>query len=249
MQDHVPWPGIEPWGPCIREPRVLATGPAGKSLSQTVTTALWESLHARACGDETEKPTNSLLSHYRWCIAAGSATFRNYPKNLQVSQSSQFHLKAFWWCSDASPLGVSACCVLWDTHPFFLLWNVEAETPILWPPDVESWLIWKDPDVWKHWGQEEKGITEVASPTQWTWVWVDSRSWWWTRRPGMLQVMGSQTVGYDLVTELKLLLHPLFPWQQHPLQFMELFSVWTAYITTFPVFKFLPILFTLSFFF
>ena len=38
--------------------------------------------------------------------------------------------------------------------------DVEAETPILWPPDVESWLIWKDPDAGKDWGQEEKGMTK-----------------------------------------------------------------------------------------
>ena len=38
--------------------------------------------------------------------------------------------------------------------------DVEAETPILWPPDVKSWLIWKDPDAGKDWGQEEKGTTE-----------------------------------------------------------------------------------------
>ena len=38
--------------------------------------------------------------------------------------------------------------------------DVEAETPILWPPDVKSWLIWKDPDLGKDWGQEEKGTTE-----------------------------------------------------------------------------------------
>ena len=37
--------------------------------------------------------------------------------------------------------------------------DVEAETPILWPPDAESWLIWKDPDAGKDWGQEEKGMT------------------------------------------------------------------------------------------
>ena len=42
----------------------------------------------------------------------------------------------------------------------------------------------------------------MASPTQWTWVWVDSRSWWWTRRPGMLQFMGSQRVRHDWETEL-----------------------------------------------
>ena len=38
--------------------------------------------------------------------------------------------------------------------------HVEAETPILWPPDAKSWLIWKDPDAGKDWGQEEKGTTE-----------------------------------------------------------------------------------------
>jgi len=38
--------------------------------------------------------------------------------------------------------------------------NAEAETPILWPPDANSWLIWKDPDAGKDWGQEEKGMTE-----------------------------------------------------------------------------------------
>ena len=38
--------------------------------------------------------------------------------------------------------------------------DAEAETPILWPPDVKSWLIWKDPDARKDWGPEEKGTTE-----------------------------------------------------------------------------------------
>ena len=38
--------------------------------------------------------------------------------------------------------------------------DAEAETPILWPPHVKSWLIWKDPDAGKNWRQEEKGTTE-----------------------------------------------------------------------------------------
>ena len=38
---------------------------------------------------------------------------------------------------------------------------IEAGTPILWPPDAKSWLIWKDSDAGKDWGQEEKGTTEV----------------------------------------------------------------------------------------
>ena len=38
--------------------------------------------------------------------------------------------------------------------------DAEAETPILWPPDVKNWLIWKDPDAGKEWRQEEKGMTD-----------------------------------------------------------------------------------------
>ena len=38
--------------------------------------------------------------------------------------------------------------------------DVEAETPVLWPPDAKNWLIWKDPDAGKDWRQEEKGTTE-----------------------------------------------------------------------------------------
>ena len=73
--------------------------------------------------------------------------------------------------------------------------DVESEAPILWPHDAKSWLIWKDPDARKDWRWEEKGTTDVwmASLTQWTWVWVNSRSWW-TGRPGMLQSMVSQRV-------------------------------------------------------
>ena len=43
---------------------------------------------------------------------------------------------------------------------FFGRTDVEAEAPILWPPDAKSWLIWKDSHLGKDWGQEEKGMTE-----------------------------------------------------------------------------------------
>ena len=72
--------------------------------------------------------------------------------------------------------------------------DVEAETSILWPPYVNNCLIWKDPDAGKDWTQEEKGKMGwdgwMASPSQWTWVWKSSRSWWWTGKPGVLQSMG-----------------------------------------------------------
>ena len=44
------------------------------------------------------------------------------------------------------------------------LHDAEAETPILWPPHAKSWLIGKDPDAWRDWGQEEKGTTEDEMP-------------------------------------------------------------------------------------
>ena len=85
--------------------------------------------------------------------------------------------------------------------------DVEAETPILWPPDVKSWLIWKDPDCWERLraggeGEDRGWDGWMPSPTQWTWVWVDSRSWWWTGRPGVLQFMGLQRLGRDWAAEL-----------------------------------------------
>ena len=69
-----------------------------------------------------------------------------------------------------------------------------AETPILWPPDVKNWLIWKDPDFGKDWRQEEKGTTEDEmvgwhhrlNGHEFGWT----LSWWWTERPGMLHFCG-----------------------------------------------------------
>ena len=83
-------------------------------------------------------------------------------------------------------------------QPWILNESTDAEAPILWPPDVESWLIGKDPDAGKDWRQEEKGTTEdeilqMASSTQWTWVWANSGRQWRTRKPGVLQSLGSQS--------------------------------------------------------
>ena len=84
--------------------------------------------------------------------------------------------------------------------------DAEAETPILWPPHEKNWLIGKDPDAGRDWGQEEKGATGwdgwMASLTWWTRVWVNSRRCWWTGCPGVLRFVGLQRVGHDWVTGL-----------------------------------------------
>ena len=64
---------------------------------------------------------------------------------------------------------------------------------------------WKDPPLLLRAGGEgdDRGWDGwMASLTQWTWVWVNFKSWWWTGRPGMLQSMGLQRVRHDWATEL-----------------------------------------------
>ena len=111
-----------------------------------------------------------------------------------------------------SPLGLD-CKKIQPVHPkgnqswiFIGRTDAEAETPILWPPDAKNWLIWKDSDAGKEWRREEKGRRGwdgwMAPPTQWTWVWVNSGSWWWTGKHSVLQSMGLQRVGHDWATEL-----------------------------------------------
>ena len=75
--------------------------------------------------------------------------------------------------------------------------DAEAETPIFWPPDYEELIHLKRPWCWERLrvgGKEDDRGWDgwMASPTQWTSVWVNSGSWWWSGRPGMLQYMGSQ---------------------------------------------------------
>ena len=86
--------------------------------------------------------------------------------------------------------------------------DAEAETPILWPPHVKSWLIGK-------------------SPTQWTWIWVNSGSWWRTGTPGVLQFTGSQRGGHDWTYWLNWLTHRYARYtqrQRKPLVTQEIFT-------------------------
>ena len=74
--------------------------------------------------------------------------------------------------------------------------DAEAEAPILWPPDVKSWLIRKDPDAGKDWGKEEKGMAEDEM-VGWHHRLNGYESLWRTGKPGRLQSMGSQRVGHS----------------------------------------------------
>ena len=73
----------------------------------------------------------------------------------------------------------------------------------------------------------------MASPTQLTWVWVNSRSWWWTGRPDVLRFMGSQRVGHDWVTELNwifLTVHHIVSAHKINLEAISIATILTKYI-------------------
>ena len=82
-----------------------------------------------------------------------------------------------------------------------------AQLQLLIPPSTlatsfEELTHWKRLWCWEWLGAGVKGDDRgwdgwMASPTRWTWVWMNSGSWWWTGRPGVLQFMGSQRVGLN----------------------------------------------------
>ena len=120
----------------------------------------------------------------------------------------------YFWTVVLETLESPLDCKIKPAHPkgnqswIFIGWSgAEAEAPILCPHDVKSWLTGKDPEAGKDWEQEEKGGDRgwdgwMASLTQWARVWVNSGSWWWTGRPGVLYFMESQRIRHDWATEL-----------------------------------------------
>ena len=88
----------------------------------------------------------------------------DYKESSEHQRIDAFELWCWWRFFNKSPLD---CKEIKPVHPkgnqswiFTGRTDAEAETPILWSPDVKNWLIWKDPDAGKDWKQEEKGTTE-----------------------------------------------------------------------------------------
>ena len=109
-------------------------------------------------------------------------------------------------------LGIFA--ILIGNSRITLLLNVQPPNDTCWSwnsntlaTSCKELTHWKRPWCWEGLGAGGEGEDRgwdgwMASPTRWTWVWVNSGSWWWTGRPGVLGFMGSQRVGHDWVTEL-----------------------------------------------
>ena len=83
-------------------------------------------------------------------------------------------------------------------------WSWSSNTLATWCKEVTDLKI---PWFWERLKAEEEGDDRgwngwMATPSQWTLAWVNSSSWWWTGRPGMLQSMGSQSIRHDGASEL-----------------------------------------------
>ena len=90
-------------------------------------------------------------------------------------------------------------------------WHSNRNFPEAISPTLATWYKelthWKRPWCWERLKAEGKGNDRgwdgwIASPTQWTWVWASSRSWWWIGKPGVLQSMGWQRVRHNWAIEL-----------------------------------------------
>ena len=117
-----------------------------------------------------------------------------------IKTAEHWRIDAFeLWCWRRLLKSPLDCKKIQPVHPkgdqswvFIGMTDVEAETPILWPPDAKKWLVWKDPERLKAGGEGDNRGWDgwMASPTQWTWVWINPGSWWWTGKPGVQQSMG-----------------------------------------------------------
>ena len=118
----------------------------------------------------------------------------------QHSQRFCVMMRGWQWLIDKT------CTFFWCKLYFNMFWN--SNTLAIW---CEELTHLKRPWCWERLKTGGEGDDRgwdgwMASLIQWTWVWVNSGSWWWTGRPGVLQSMGLQRVGCNWATELNWIL-------------------------------------------
>ena len=171
-------PGSDHWLPLNTSVHRLHPLPESYSLPLLLGFLTSESHSTPTCKPEISlEPSSSLTPlHPVLCLQD-----HHSPLQHNASCSSVQSLNIHWkdWC--------------WNSYTLAIWWEELTHWKRLW-----CWERLKaggegDHRGWDGW---------MASPTQWTWVWVNSRSWWWTGRPDVLQSIGSQRFGNNWVTEL-----------------------------------------------
>ena len=152
--------------------------------------------------------SKSHFEKFKEIILAQRTDVSNQP---QVNHISNLMLKLWWW---RRILRVSWTArrsnqsILKEIGPEYSVEGLMLKLKL----QYSGHLMWRTDSLKRPWcwqrlkveGQGDDGEWDgwMASPNQWTWVWVNSGSWWWTGRPGVLQSMRSQRVGHDWATEL-----------------------------------------------
>ena len=224
---HMPLPFGFPlhWG----HPRTLRGVPC--ALQQTPISHL---IHAQQCTHVS--PATQLISRSLLplavhvfvlciCVSISALQLRSPIPFFQIPHTSinvWCLLFSFWLTSLCDNLQVHPHLYKWPNFLAFLwlsnvhwkdwCWSWNSST--LATP-CEELTHWKRPWCWEGLGAGEEGDDRgwdgwMVSPTRWAWVWVNSRSWWWTGRPGVLRIMGSQRVRHDWVTELNWMFHYIY---------------------------------------
>ena len=126
-------------------------------------------------------------SSYHGCQHGYGTALLDFSWVVTQRRPVQRHLKPSPGCS------LENWCWSWNSSTLATSW--------------EELTHWKRCWCWEGLGAGGEGDDRgwdgwMASPTQWTWIWVDSRSWWWTERPGVLRFMGSQRLGHNWAAEL-----------------------------------------------
>ena len=160
--------------------------PLRAGVSQHSYGYMWEStLVGERVKGTTTKPNTWLWSLRDWMVMKG------WNSGLQFC-FSHFLAMRFW----------TSYFMSWNLFPHQGNGNMSYLPQCSWPDGCKELTHCKRPWCWerlKEGGEEDDRGWDgwMASPTQWTGVWVSSGSWWWTGRSGVLQSMGSQTVRHD----------------------------------------------------
>ena len=117
-------------------------------------------------------------------------------------------LRVLWTCKEIQPVHSKG-----DQSWLFIgKTDAKAETPILWPPHAKSWLIGRDSDAGRDWGQEEKVMTEDEMAGWHRWLYARESEWTPGVGGGVLWWMGSQRVRHYWVTETNWTEHHYHKW-------------------------------------
>ena len=143
--------------------------------------------------------SNSLVISHIWLLQPHGLTPHQAPLFTGILQA-----RILEWVAMPSSRGSSPVYTIHVLYIYYMYCVHIMHMYVKRKPTLN--IHWKRPWCWQRSKAGGEGDDRgwdgwMASPTPWTWVWANSRSWWWTGRPGVLRSMGSQRVGHDGVAE------------------------------------------------